>query len=264
MKRLKPRFPWKRKLAMNSKSRPHCSVLMCLIAAQMLWAEPPQRTAEELLAIYGPGFTLRVVDENDQFEGAIAGIFAQMSEDKWHLGCNKDARLTDERGEVKLPHGQNQLDGGCVVAWHDGRMLAGIKAATPNQLSEDGIFKIAVRPARRVQGRVTCIKLKPSGEAFGWTNVYVHAGDERPVGYSSYNGEYEFLLPEGDYDLQAYGEYVHHVRRPLHVDLEGEALVVDPIDLPPTQLALLRGKPAPRAARASSDGRMRKGSRSQS
>jgi thiol-disulfide isomerase/thioredoxin len=89
------------------------------------------------------------------------------------------------------------------------------------------------------------MKLKSGGEPFGWTNVYVYAEKLRLYGYATEYATYEFLLPPGDYRLVAYGMFVHNAKKSLHVEPSSSDIVVDPIDLPPSQMGLLRGKPAP-------------------
>ena len=201
---------------------------------------------EELVKDCGPGFTIRVADEQGKpVEGALAGTSGQFHDGKQYLGCNRDLRKTDPQGELAFEYGQDYLDDGLVIAWHEERKLAGFVATTNSDGKDGKPVAVTVRPARRVRGKLTCVKLSPKGEPFGFTNVYVHADKLRPLGYASEDATYEFLLPPGDYKLEAYGACVQHVNRPLHVEPGNDDLVVDPIDLPPTQLTLLRGKPAP-------------------
>jgi thiol-disulfide isomerase/thioredoxin len=57
--------------------------------------------------------------------------------------------------------------------------------------------------------------------------------------------EYHFFLPPGTFTLDAYGTDTQHARKTITVKPGQRELEVEPIDLPPTGLVLLEGKPAP-------------------
>ena len=62
---------------------------------------------------------------------------------------------------------------------------------------------------------------------------------------SSNQSEFVFYVPQGTYTLEAYGTDTLHVRKPITIEPGQRELKVEPIDLPPTGLVLLEGKPAP-------------------
>ena len=210
--------------------------------------ERAKPTLEELVQADGPGFTIRVVDEDGKpVKGALAGIIAGWDDEKLVLLCNDDSVRTGTDGEVTLKYGQDVMKRCGVVAWKEDAKVAGY--GKPTAVSEtDGkdVQQITVHPARWVRGELKCSQLEAAGKPVGWTNVNLCQGKERPLCFeSNEGGKYEFLLPAGDYKLEAYSAETYQVHVPLHVDVGEEPVSLDAIDLPLTRLALLRGKPAP-------------------
>lgn len=56
---------------------------------------------------------------------------------------------------------------------------------------------------------------------------------------------FQFILPPGDYQAEAYGTNAHRVSVKFSIRPSERERTLDPIDLPATKLALLRGMPAP-------------------
>jgi glutathione peroxidase-family protein len=61
----------------------------------------------------------------------------------------------------------------------------------------------------------------------------------------SEKADYHFYLPPGTFTLQAYATDTQHVQKTITVKPGQQELEVERIDLPPTGLILLEGKPAP-------------------
>ena len=104
---------------------------------------------------------------------------------------------------------------------------------------------VTVEPACRVRGRLTSSGMAKLNRPVGWTNVYVYRGDDRPLSCVSESQEYHFDLPPGIYKLSAYGTDLDHVGTHIVVKKGMRDLEVPPLDLPPTKVATLLGRPAP-------------------
>jgi thiol-disulfide isomerase/thioredoxin len=132
-----------------------------------------------------------------------------------------------------------------VYVRHPDRHLVGIDVATPAKLQN--VLYVTVQPECRVTGSLTCSELVKAGRNLGWTNVYLELKERRgSVGaYSSLKQQYEFFVPPGEYRLQAYGDKLREVYKPLAVKSGDKALTLASLELPATKLALLEGQPAP-------------------
>ncbi len=115
------------------------------------------------------------------------------------------------------------------------------------EISRDDLGKIRdmiLQPECRVHGRLTSSGLRGLGREVTWTNVYLFAGERRPLGYMSEQQRFEFFLPPGEYRLEAYGTELDELERPIEVRAGERDLEID-MDLPPTRLAKLIGHAAP-------------------
>lgn len=198
---------------------------------------------------YGGELTIRVVDnEGRPIEGAIAGFEAgRWTDGKWISVCNRDGKLTDGDGLVQLPKGRNLLgeEDRTLVAWHEDKKLIGIVPVTLAKPDAQGVVTIPIASACHVTGNLTCKELAKLGHSIGWTNTHVHRGELRPVTNASEEQKFEFWLPPGEYELEAYGTKLHRTRQAIRIDPGQAELVVPPIDLPAKRSALLEGQPAP-------------------
>ncbi|HUT28816.1 MAG TPA: M56 family metallopeptidase [Sedimentisphaerales bacterium] len=107
--------------------------------------------------------------------------------------------------------------------------------------------EIPMRSACRITGKLVSNGLDKLGRSLGWTNVYVHQGDSRPFSSSSEYRRFGFLLPPGQYTMEAYGAGTEHVYKQLQV-LPGQKEITLEIDLPPDIMAVLEGQEAPQLA----------------
>jgi RNA polymerase sigma factor (sigma-70 family) len=121
--------------------------------------------------------------------------------------------------------------------------LTGFKEVSKDDLGT--MVTVTVEPACRVRGRLTSTGMAKLNRPVGWTNVYVHRGDDRPLSCSSESQEYHFDLPPGIYKLSAYGTDLDEVGTHIVVKKGMRDLEVPPLDLPPTKVATLLGRPAP-------------------
>jgi thiol-disulfide isomerase/thioredoxin len=224
------------------------AILTLLFGAVGSAEERARPTLEESVQADGPGFAIRVVDEDGKpVEGAMAGIIAGWDDGKLVILGNDDSVRTGAEGDVTLKYGRDVMKRCGVVAWKVGAKVAGYgKPTAVSGTDGNEVQQITVHPARWVRGELKCSQLEAVDKPVAWTNVYVIQGMERPLCWmSNEGGKYEFLLPAGDYKLEAYGSETFQVHIPLHVDAGEEAVSLDAIDLPLTRLALLKGKPAP-------------------
>jgi RNA polymerase sigma factor (sigma-70 family) len=121
--------------------------------------------------------------------------------------------------------------------------LAGFKEVSKNDLGT--MVTVTVEPACRVRGRLTSSGMAKLNRPVGWTNVYVHRGDDRPLSCFSESQEYHFDLPPGIYKLSAYGTDLDEVGTHIVVKKGMRELEVPPLDLPPKKVVTLLGRPAP-------------------
>jgi RNA polymerase sigma factor (sigma-70 family) len=121
--------------------------------------------------------------------------------------------------------------------------LAGFQEVSRDDLGT--MVTLTVAPACRVRGRLTSSRMAGLNRPVGWTNVYVHRDTHRPLSFSSESQEYRFVLPPGIYKLSAYGTDLDTVETRIVVKNGMRDLDVPPLDLPPTRVATLLGRPAP-------------------
>jgi RNA polymerase sigma factor (sigma-70 family) len=153
--------------------------------------------------------------------------------------AESDAAGLAELMNVKRPGRERML----LYVLQDRLGLAGFKEVSKDDLGT--MVTVTVEPACRVRGRLTSTGMAKLNRPIGWTNVYVHRGDDRPLSCFSESGEYQFDLPPGIYKLSAYGTDLDTVGTHIVVKKGMRDLEVPPLDLPPTKLATLLGRPAP-------------------
>lgn len=101
---------------------------------------------------------------------------------------------------------------------------------------------------RQMVGTIVCDELQKAGKPIGWTNVYLIRDGERVAACDSSQGRFEFVVPPGDYTLDAYGSDFKSQYVTITVPDAPTQFVVKPIHLKASQLLLLQGKPAPELA----------------
>ncbi len=139
---------------------------------------------------------------------------------------------------------------------HEERHIGAVCEVSGDGKQEE--IKLTLEPVCRVHGRLDSEALKKIGRPLTWTNVYLH-WDRDSIGVLSHmsdNQRFEFFVPPGEYQLRAYGSggkggdpprtsaATKHKNLTIEVK-EGESdLDLGVIDLPPTKISTLIGKPA--------------------
>jgi thiol-disulfide isomerase/thioredoxin len=111
--------------------------------------------------------------------------------------------------------------------------------------SADKPLTIQIGPLVHFHGKY---ESKELGKPVGWTNTMVFAMPGR-VNFTSFpatNAEFDLHLPPGEYEIQGYGSSdVAQIKRPVTLRADQPDLDLGTIDLAASQLAKLKGKPAP-------------------
>jgi thiol-disulfide isomerase/thioredoxin len=125
--------------------------------------------------------------------------------------------------------------------------LAGFAVVKGNDLGKEVELKLT--PVCRVHGRIKSTDLNNLGQKVEWTNVYVtyfYNGCiyNQSLSCSSRQGMFEFLLPNNEYQLYAYGTRLYEKEKDIKVRFWQKEKKID-FDLPADRLAYLIGKQAP-------------------
>ncbi len=173
----------------------------------------------------------------------------------WSLRGSSQPHVSSEWGEIELVreklflpswppdrktalyvlHEDRQIGAVCVISRDDSR----------------GEIPLALEPVCHVHGRLSSEGLKKIGRPLTSTNVYMYWNQDSfgVFSHASDSQRLEFLVPPGRYTLDAYGGGkgvgTEHVHPEIEVKANQSELDMGIIDLPPTKLALLIGKPAP-------------------
>jgi thiol-disulfide isomerase/thioredoxin len=198
------------------------------------------------------GITVRTVDTEGK-PVLLAKVGTRADFNVLGLGAEwtyRNLMITGENGIARSVEAREDFVGAnnCwLIARHYGRNLAAIERVTPYRLlSAGGPITLTMRPACRVTGRLTCPDLERKKIALGWTYVNV-APDGLPCNYrfGSEEGSFDLYLPPGNYTLDAGGDKVHSVLKPITAQPGQRELNVDIEFKLPTRLATLEGTPAP-------------------
>jgi beta-lactamase regulating signal transducer with metallopeptidase domain/protocatechuate 3,4-dioxygenase beta subunit len=211
---------------------------------------PPTYAEKSSAADAKHTLTVRAVDPDGKpVEGAVVAEETSFRAGYNYVGPNEPAwtyfhsAVSDGNGMARIGDAYNR----CVVARHIERKLVGVRSISPEQIGGADAVTLTMQPQCSVSGRLTSKELEAHGRKLTWTNVYIYLNDGigRPMYCASNKGEYHFYLPPGTYKLDAYGTDVQHAWKTITVKPGQEEIEVEPIDLPPTGLVLLEGKPAP-------------------
>jgi thiol-disulfide isomerase/thioredoxin len=104
-------------------------------------------------------------------------------------------------------------------------------------------MQMKLTPASRVYGKIKSSELDTLGQKLDWTNVYVYFNNQQPLSYTGKQGDFEFLMPDGKYQLYAYGMRVYGKLEQVEIKPGQKELEVN-FDLPADRLANLIGKQA--------------------
>jgi len=90
---------------------------------------------------------------------------------------------------------------------------------------------VQLRPFCRVYGKLGSKELDTLGKALSWTNTYVYWNKLRQARYSTTKQKFEFLLPPGEYRLEAYGTDTYSVEEKIRKQVWGGRKIPFPVAL---------------------------------
>ncbi|MCU0714286.1 MAG: TlpA family protein disulfide reductase [Pirellula sp.] len=150
-----------------------------------------------------------------------------------------EEKRTDSNGIVVFPYTKLPR----LIVDESTKQIAFLKLS-PGSLI-DGKIKVQLAPACEVRGTIISEELAKAGQPIGWTNVYLEAEGNSFAYCSSEHGAFDFRVPAGKYQLNAYGSNLSRRTVDFSVSPNQTEMTVDPISLKPKAIALLKGKPAP-------------------
>jgi beta-lactamase regulating signal transducer with metallopeptidase domain/peroxiredoxin len=175
----------------------------------------------------------------------------------WFLP-SKENNVSNESGEIKLT-----LKSLFPAAWppdrkavlyvlHEDQKIGAVcEMSRDNQQQE---IELTLEPVCHVHGRLSSEVLDKIGRPLTLTHVYMY-WDRDSHGvliHTSHNSKeyrFDFLVPPGQYELNAYGfgegTSTENAKPRVEVKAGQPELDMGVIDLPPTKLTMLIGKPAP-------------------
>jgi thiol-disulfide isomerase/thioredoxin len=129
-----------------------------------------------------------------------------------------------------------------LTAYDADREKAGLAVVPKDTL--DKPVEIRLAPAVRVRGKLDSKEL---GHAPPWANIYLNTapGRLRILQRLVPDMEFSFIAPAGDYVMNAYGQDVRGVKKPLSLKSDQPDVDLGTVDLPAQALALMKGKPFP-------------------
>jgi thiol-disulfide isomerase/thioredoxin len=109
------------------------------------------------------------------------------------------------------------------------------------------VREVRMLPACDVHGRLTSLGLMAAGKNLSWTNVLIF----KPGELGSYTFQcdskaqtFDWLLPTGDFGMEAYGEDAQSAYHYIRIAPDQEEINLQ-LDLPPATVTQLIGHPAP-------------------
>ncbi len=230
---------------MRAKRRDHRWIVVILAAwAAPLWAqdqkeEDPASQKPVTRVIRG-----RVVDEAGKPMAGITVSRNWVRQEDRPLRAVADVVKTDEKGqflvELTFFYGRSYS----LCALDVAKKRGGLAAVGPK--TPDEPITIKAGPLVHVHGKYVCKEL---GTPVGWTNTMFLSMPERwnVVDHMTKEGEFSVLLPPGRYHIQGYGgpDVAQH-RRDLTLTADRPEIDLGEIHLAASEIARLKGKPAPR------------------
>ncbi len=226
-------YSWSRKLII-------IAVLLLLCGVVISYYTPyTSRRNQIVLKVVGPS--------GEALVGAK--IYRRYSvDDKLRRSDDKEY-VCDKKGIICLPedevfHSKWQRKEGLVLYGLYEDELAGFVKVSADDLNKKVELKLT--PVCRVYGKLDSIKLNNLGQKVEWAcvDVYFYDTYDSPLSYSSRRREFEFLLPNGKYTLDAYGTRLYEKEEDIEVKAGQKELEIN-FDLPADRLAHLIGKEAP-------------------
>ena len=203
-------------------------------------------------------FKIRVVDPQGKsvsgaLVGQLAGRIADRGPDWEFAGVIENSKflpaVTDDAGETRMFVDDIARQDLALVARHASRKLVGHKKISKDQLAagakNNSTIVVSMQVECRVRGKLSSDGLTQLGQKLKGTVAQVEVEGVTLLEFNSSHQDYEFFLPPGKYLLTAYGGDTVVAQRPFQIPLSKAELDLDVLDLPPTNMARLIGKPAP-------------------
>ncbi|MFZ2148619.1 MAG: M56 family metallopeptidase [Sedimentisphaerales bacterium] len=171
----------------------------------------------------------------------------------WYLR-SREHNISNERGKITLTReklfspswpADRKL---ALYVLHEEKHIGAVCEIFRDGRQEE--IELTLVPVCRVYGRLDSEALKKIGRPLTWTNVYLQWNRDSfgVLSHTSDNQRFEFLVPPGRYELNAYGSgdgaRTKAVRPTIEVKANQSELDLGVIDLPPTKITSLIGKPA--------------------
>ncbi len=210
-----------------------------------------------------PTFTVRVVDQDGKpVSDAVVGYVAYRIAGRFSDWNFFDPATTGADGETQVKLGSvDRLPPATqwtITAHQVSRRLVGIKALTAMELvsasKSKSIITISLLPECRVHGHVQSTGLEKLNRHLRDFSAKVTLNNPNGIfRFTSSQSEYEFFLPPGAYTLETFGratdgESTSAVHKAFTVPVGSQDLKLGTLELPPTKLIHLIGKPAPEIA----------------
>jgi thiol-disulfide isomerase/thioredoxin len=225
-----------------------CGSLMLAVIPARAADTNPHAKAEPVKSL-----TLHLFDaDHKPVAGAYVGTFVYSSEQRrkpeladanGFMYANK--AISSKEGVVEFPKRSDVADyRGHVqlIARHAARGL--IAFADLDSAHYRPVVELTLVPECRVTGKIECPELAKIGRKVDWTNVYLSMGRARLMSSDSEKGDFQLVVPPGDYALNGYGTYVGSKNEKLTVPA-GKPEIKLTLTVSAKKFALLMGHPAP-------------------
>lgn len=117
---------------------------------------------------------------------------------------NEEGKITLTEEELFKPFWPSEVTVP-VTAIDEGHYLAGLRELSREDLGTE--VTLTLKPGCRVRGRATpAVAREQKWKSVKWLTVYVYWRVHRPCQYSSKEGQFEFILPPGTYEVRAYAD----------------------------------------------------------
>jgi thiol-disulfide isomerase/thioredoxin len=154
--------------------------------------------------------------------------------------------VCDENGlvsltEQKIFQYEQHRKGVVLYGLYDDKLAGFIEVSAANLGKE---LEIKLTPACRVYGKLSSTELEELGQKLEWTNVCVLRENSWTLSNMNTQGNFEFLLPVGEYKLIAYGTRTYDTLQDIEVKAGQKELEIN-LNLPADRLARLIGNKSP-------------------
>jgi thiol-disulfide isomerase/thioredoxin len=222
-------------------------------------AEQPAEPTRQPAPMSGQ-LTLRIRDaDGHPVSGAQVGTYIGVGQSGPQSSLpvfvdGKPNAVSDKRGEVSISATtafylkfSEQQSVPVYVLHGQRRLMAQLELGRSDFDGKHMIREVHLSPACMVHGRLTSVGLMVAARNLSWTNVLLFKPGQLArytIVCESKVGTFDFLLPPGDWGVEAYGTDCDSVFRYFHVE-PGQGELDLQLDLPPSRVSQLIGHPAP-------------------